>query len=101
MSLAIVGLFFNLAILKLGYSRSFLGLLNTVNAVAAGALSMPLWWLIPRIGQRRAMLVSAILNMASVCALAFQPSSVTLVGAMTLLGISSVMFQLSAAPFMM
>ena len=45
-SLAITSLLFNLAILALGYPRSFLGVLNMLSLAVAGALSLPLWWLV-------------------------------------------------------
>ncbi|CAA9374619.1 MAG: hypothetical protein AVDCRST_MAG93-8714, partial [uncultured Chloroflexia bacterium] len=69
-SLAIYGLFFNLLILALGYPREFLGTLNTVSLRVAAVTSLPLWWLVTRVGLRPALIGSAVLNAASAFMLA-------------------------------
>ncbi len=100
-SLAIIGLFFNLAVISLGYSRGFLGLLNTIVAGSAAALSLPAWWLASRFRLRRVLLISALLNAASAWLFALWPSAGLLVASAILAGLASVLFQVSAAPFMM
>ena len=100
-SLAIIGLFFNLAIVALGYPLSFLGLLNTIAIGVAALLSLPLWWLATRMGLRRALLASAALQAASALVFALWPAAAPLVGAVALTGVAAVLFQVSAPPFMM
>ena len=100
-SLAIYGLFFNLLILALGYSRDFLGLLNMVSVAVAAGLSIPLWWLVTRIGLRRALLISAVFQAAGVFVFASWPSAMPLLFAVTLGGAAAVLFQVSSPPFMM
>ncbi|GAB4211992.1 MAG: hypothetical protein OHK0022_47220 [Roseiflexaceae bacterium] len=99
--LAVAGLFFNLAILALGYERSFLGVLNTAAVVAAAALSLPLWWLAGRLGLRRSMLVAAVLQGGCVLVYGLWPSPVPLLVAVALGGAASVLSEVSGAPFMM
>jgi MFS family permease len=100
-SLAIIGLFFNLAILALGYPISFLGLLNTVAIAVAALLSLPLWWLATRIGLRWALLASGLLQAVGALLFALWPTPVPLFGAVALTGAAAVLFQVSAPPFMM
>jgi predicted MFS family arabinose efflux permease len=100
-SLAIVGLFFNIAILALGFSLDFLGLLNSVSFASAALLSVPLLWLVGRMRLRRALLFSAALQCASVLLLALWPTPPALLGASVLTGAAAVLFEISAPPFMM
>jgi predicted MFS family arabinose efflux permease len=100
-SLAIYGLFFNLLILALGYPREFLGTLNTVSLRVAAVTSLPLWWLVTRVGLRPALIGSAVLNAASAFMLALRPEQSIAVVAVGLGGMAAVLFQVSAPPFMM
>jgi MFS family permease len=100
-SLAISGLFFNLAIGALGYPRTFLGLLNTVSIGVAAALSLPLWWLATRIGLRWSLLASASLQAASALLFALWPTTAPLLIYSALSGAAAVLFQVSSPPFMM
>jgi MFS family permease len=100
-SLAISGLLFNLAVLALGFSLDFLGLLNTVSFATAAILSVPLLWLISRVSLRSALLASAALQIASVLLLALVPNAPALLISGGLAGAAAVLFQVSAPPFMM
>lgn len=100
-SLAVSSLFFNLAILALGYDRLFLGVLNTVSIAVAALLSLPLWWLATRMGLRRALLTSAAFNAVSLLLFALWPAAVPLLLASALTGAAAVLFQVSSPPFMM
>jgi MFS family permease len=100
-SLAIVGLLFNLAVLALGFSIDFLGLLNTVSFAAAAVLSVPLLWLVTRVRLRLALLGSAALQIASVLLLTLVPVAPALLLSGGLAGAAAVLFQVSASPFMM
>src|SRR4051812_47355259 len=100
-SLAIIGLLFNLAVLALGFSIEFLGLLNTVSFATAAVLSVPLLWLVTRMSLRLALLISATLQLASVLLLTIIPVAPALLVAGGLAGTAAVLFQVSAPPFMM
>ena len=100
-SLAVSGLFFNLLVLALGYSLDFLGILNTVSLAVAAVLSIPLWWLVTRLGLRRALAFSAALQAAGTFLFVLLPSSGALLVAVALTGVAAVLFQVSAPPFMM
>ena len=100
-SLAIVGLLFNLAILAFGFSIDFLGLLNTVSFGASVVFSLPLLWILGRLPLRFALIVSAGLQVLGITLLALWPQTTGLLLASGLLGIAAVLFDISAAPFMM
>lgn len=100
-SLAIVGLFFNITILALGFSLDFLGVLNTVSFAAAALLSVPLLWLMTRVSLRLALLSSALLQLVSVLLFAVLPSAAVLLVASGVGGAAAVLFEISASPFMM
>lgn len=100
-SLAIYGLFFNLVILALGYPRTFLGQLNGLGIAVAAVFSVPLWWLVTRIGFQRALIANALLLAGSALIVAFTPSTLLLLIATGLTGIAATILQVSAPPFMM
>ncbi len=100
-SLAIAGLFFKLAILAMGYSPEFLGLLTPLALVVATVLSLPLWWLATRIGLWWSLLTSAALQGLSMFVFALWPATAPLLVGVGLTGVAAVLFQVSAPPFMM
>jgi MFS family permease len=100
-SLAIISLLFNLAVLALGFSLDFLGVLNAVSFASAAILSVPLLWLVTRMRLRLALLASAALQIASVLLLALTPIAPALLISGGLAGAAAVLFQISAPPFMM
>lgn len=100
-SLAIWALFFNLAVLALGYSREFLGILNAASIGVAALASVPLWWLVTRIGLRTALLANALLQAISAAIFVLWPQAAPLLLASAQTGIGAVLFQVSAPPFMM
>jgi predicted MFS family arabinose efflux permease len=110
--LAISGLFYNLLVVALGYDVrtvrlpvvgpvSILGLLNSTPVLVAGLSSLPIWWLVSRIGPRPALVASALLSAASLLGSALLSEPLPLLAANALGGPASVLFQVSAAPFMM
>lgn len=99
--LSINTLFFNLAIPTLGFDLSFLGLLNSLPVLVGALLSLPLWALVLRIGLRNALLISACGNAAATLTVALWPDYLPLLLTAALGGPAGVVFQLSAAPFMM
>lgn len=100
-SLAIYSVFFNLAIPALNYDLFFLGTLNTVSVAVAAVLSLPLWWMVTRIGLQTALIVSAVLQAVGVGLTAIWPTAGVLLGAVALTGAAATIFQVSAPPFMM
>lgn len=100
-SLAIVGLFFNFTILALGFPLNFLGLINTVSFVTSAALGLPLLWILAYLPLRLALASGALVQGLGVLLIAVCPSSATILIASALLGAGSVLFEMSAAPFMM
>jgi MFS family permease len=100
-SLAIISLLFNLAVLALGFSLDFLGLLNTVSFAAAAVLSVPLLWLATRVSLQLALLGSVALQIASVLLLTLVPVAPALLLSGGLAGAAAVLFQVSSPPFMM
>src|SRR5262249_16665375 len=91
----------NLAILALHFPLTFLGLLNTASFAAAAVLSLPMLWLVTRIRLRLALLLSAVLQAASVLLFALWPTTPALLLGSGLGGAAAVLFQVSAPPFMM
>jgi len=100
-SLAIIVLLFNVAIEPLGFDIQFLGRLNELAVLVAAVLSVPLWWLVSRIGLRPALFSSALLQAASALLVAFWPVALSLQLSVALTGVAAVLFQVSAPPFMM
>ncbi len=100
-SLALYGLFFNLAIEELGYSREFLGTLNGLGIAVAAGLSVPLWWMVARIGLRPSLIISATLQAISAALVAAFPSEELLLLAAAFTGMAATIFQVSSPPFMM
>lgn len=110
--LAVSSLFFNLLLVELGYDRqrvplpivgelSLLGILNSLPVLIAALSSVPLWWLVGRVGPRPALVAGALLHAASLLGAALWPAPATLLAAVALGGPASVLFQVSAAPYMM
>ncbi len=101
LSLSFVALYYNLAVLALGYSRGFLGMLQTVTQAVAALLSLPLWLSVQRLGLRLAIAVSVVLYAAGMLLFAAFPQAALLVCSAALMGIASVLMQVTAAPLMM
>ncbi|WP_165774745.1 MFS transporter [Candidatus Viridilinea mediisalina] len=110
--LAISALFFNLLLLALGYDQqslhlpflgawSILGLMHSLPAFAAALSSLPLWWLVSRYGPRFGLVGGALLAAASLLGMALWPTPVSMLAWACLGGPAAVLFQVSAAPFMM
>ena len=100
-SLALYGTFFNFAIPALGFDLSFLGLLQTASIAVAAVLSLPLWWLVTRIGLRQSLILNALLQAAGVLMTAIRPQAAPLLLGVALTGAAATIFQVSSPPFMM
>lgn len=110
--LAISGLFYNLLLVELGYDRGgirlplagetpLLGVLNSLPVLAAALSSLPIWWAVQRIGLRPALIAGALLHVAALLGVALWPTPAPLLLCAALSGPAAVLFQVSAAPFMM
>jgi MFS family permease len=110
--LSVSGLFYNLLIVELGYNVrtlalpvvgevSLLGLLNSLPVLVGGLSSLPIWWLVSRIGPRPALVASALIAAGSLLGTALSSDPLPLLLAAAVGGPASVLFQVSAAPFMM
>jgi MFS family permease len=94
-------LFFNLYIIDAGYSRDFLGLVNSAPSLSALLLGVPMGLLSDRMGRKRAMILGfALANFAIIGMILGRSEAVILVLAL-LLGGTSQLYVLSQAPFMM
>ncbi len=100
-SLALYGAFFNFAVPALGFDLSFLGILQTVSIAVAAVLSLPLWWLVTRMGLRRSLMINALLQAAGVLMTAIWPQAALLLAGVALMGAAATIFQVSSPPFMM
>lgn len=61
----IYGVIFNLYILSLGFKEDFLGLILSASSVSMGLSAIPAAFVCDRLGQRRTLLLSSILNALS------------------------------------
>lgn len=107
-SLAMATLVFNLAIVALdfppfevlGQELTLLGVLGSLSVAVAGLTSLPLLWLINRIGFWWALVGNALLQAASMFIFALLPLPLPLMLAAALTGMGGVLFQVSSVPFM-
>ncbi|MCS6881600.1 MAG: MFS transporter [Oscillochloridaceae bacterium] len=110
--LAISGLFYNLLLVELGYDRRgvglplagktpLLGLLNSLPVLAAALSSLPILWAVQRIGLRPSLILGALLHTVALLGVALWPDPAPLLLCAALSGPAAVLFQVSAAPFMM
>jgi MFS family permease len=94
-------LFFNLYILKAGYSREFLGLVNAAPSLSALFLGIPMGLLSDRIGRKRAMLIGFSLTNVSMIGMGLARSETIMLIMALLYGALGQLFVLSQNPFMM
>ena len=110
--LSISALFFNLLLVALGYAErtvalplvgelSLLGLLNSLPVLVAGLSSLPIWWLVSVVGLRPALLAGALLHAVSLLGVALWTAPLPLLVSVALGGPAAVLFQVSAAPYML
>jgi MFS family permease len=101
LSLSVVVLYYNLAVVALGYSRGFLGILQTVTQGVAALLSLPLWLSVQRLGLRRALAASVVLYAVGLLLFAALPQAASLIISAAFMGMAAVLAQVTAAPLMM
>jgi MFS family permease len=101
MAFAVVQLFFNFFILARGYGIGFLGLVNSMPAVAALTMGFFLGRLSDRIGFRTGLILGLGLSYASFIMVLFTNSPWTLLAGMALQGTGGMLYYLSVNPFLM
>jgi len=99
--LTIWWLYFNFYILGLGYDREFLGLVNSVPAIAALLLGLPLGFLVDRIGLKWSMLTGVCLFLMASAAEVIFPNPFIILSAGFVGGAANTLYFLSQAPYMM
>jgi MFS family permease len=93
-------LFFNFFILERGFSREFLGLVNSAPSIAALVLGLPLGFLSDRIGRKKAMMIGiGSYAIASVIEITTYSPGLILIAAF-IGGAGHTLYFLSQAPFM-
>jgi MFS family permease len=100
LAFSIYSLFFNLYILSLGYSPSFLGLLVALPMMLNLGIALPAGLLADRIGYKRAMLLGMGLVLASVPGIALLTFPVGLIFFSSLSGLGNSLLWVVGAPFM-
>ncbi|MFO3797678.1 MAG: MFS transporter, partial [Anaerolineales bacterium] len=94
-------LFFNLYILERGYSREFLGLLNSIPSLAGLLSGLFLGRLADRIGYRSAMILGLTVSIVAML-LQVSLASPELIGLAAFInGVASTLFMISQAPLLM
>ncbi|MFQ6101620.1 MAG: MFS transporter [Anaerolineae bacterium] len=93
-------LFFNLFILARGNDEAFLGLLMSLNSLAALVLGLPMGLLSDRLGRKRAMLLGLFIMIAAGAVLLLSPVDWPLVVAEVFLGGGNALFMATGPAFM-
>ncbi len=94
-------LIFNLFVDSQGYSRSFLGELQSTPNLVALLTALPAGVLVDQIGRKRAMNLANFGRLVALLGIAFSPGPWALRVSMVLFGVAQSLWMVSAAPFMM
>ena len=95
------GLFFNFYFIEAGYSREYLGLINSMPSLAALVLGLPMGMLSDRLGRKRSMIIGfSLANFAIITMLLVKQPVIMLIMAF-IWGATGQLYFLSQAPFMM
>jgi len=100
-SFSIYQLIFNLFIVSQGYSRSFLGSLQSMPNLIALIGTIPAGVLVDRIGRKRSILLASVLRTAATLGIVVAPGPVWLQLSVIGFGIAQSLGMVSSAPFMM
>jgi MFS family permease len=100
-AISFVQLFFNFFILARGFGVGFLGLANSMPAVAALTLGVFLGRFSDRAGFRSSLMIGVALSYAALGVVLITPSPWILLAAMVVQGAGSTLFYLSVSPFLM
>lgn len=94
-------LFFNLYVDASGYSREFLGQLQSIPNLVALLGAIPAGSLVDAIGRKRAMLLSNVIRTAGTLGIILARDPLWLFISVTTFGVSQALWMVCAAPFMM
>ncbi|RPI58005.1 MAG: MFS transporter [Chloroflexi bacterium] len=94
-------LIFNLFVDSQGYSRSFLGELQSMPNLIALLSAVPAGVLVDQIGRKRAMNLANAARLAAYLGIVFSPEPWSLRISMVVFGVAQSLWMVSAAPFMM
>ncbi|HSJ52286.1 MAG TPA: MFS transporter [Anaerolineae bacterium] len=94
-------LIFNLFVDSQGYSRSFLGELQSMPNLIALLSALPAGVLVDRIGRKRAMNLANAGRLVAYLGIVFSPGPWSLRLSMVVFGVAQSLWMVSAAPFMM
>jgi MFS family permease len=97
---SIFGLVFNLYILKLGYTRDFLGTLGAIPSLTVAALAIPLAVFIGSVPARKSLLASLALSLAAMAGMALFTGRLPLMLFSVLSGTSGALMAITAMPLM-
>lgn len=95
------GLFFNLYIIEAGFNREFLGMINALPSLAGLIFGVPMGLLSDRIGRKRGMLIGFFVANLAMAAQAALHQGTALLTLSFIAGMTSQLYVLSQAPFMM
>ncbi len=101
LSFSINRLIFNLYIDSSGYSRSFLGELQSMPSLVALIGAIPMTVLVDALGRKRSLLLANVGRLLAALGIILAPGPAWLRIAMITRGISDTLWMVSAAPFMM
>ena len=93
-------LVFNLYILKLGYSRDFMGSLGSLPMLVVAALAVPLALTCSKLSARNTLLISLGLSFLAMCGLSFFEGRAALMFFSALSGAAAAFFSITAYPLM-
>jgi MFS family permease len=97
---SIFALVFNLYILKLGYTRDFLGTLGAIPSLTVAALAIPLAVFIGSVPARKVLLASLALSLAAMAGMALFTGRLPLMFFSVLAGASAALLAITAFPLM-
>ncbi len=97
---SVFGLVFNLYILKLGYTRDFLGTLGAIPGLSIAALAIPLAVFCGSLPARKSLLASLALSFASMAGMAVFPGRAPLMFFSLVSGTAGALFAITAMPLM-
>jgi len=100
-SIAVYSLFFNLYVVSLGKSSSFLGILVALPMAMNLLFALPAGLLGDRIGYKRGLLIGTFLTIASIVGIALSSSSSGLIVFSVVSGLGNSLIWVMGAPFMM
>jgi MFS family permease len=101
LTFSIYMLIFNLYIVSQGYSRSFLGELQSMPHLIALVGVAPAGALVDRIGRKRALLLGTLGEMVALWGIVLAPGPWLLRASMITFGVSQSLWMVSSSPFMM